>query len=132
VAGRLASRVAGELLSGRRIVVLNAEKAVVSGNRISVLRAWQSRLELSSRVNPINGPIHPRRPDNILRRMVRGMVPKTKTKGKMAMGRLRVYMGVPDAYNGLSTSKFDDALASKPLPLYVTLGEIAKNIGWNG
>jgi large subunit ribosomal protein L13 len=132
VAGRLASRLAGELLSGRRVVVLNAEKAVVSGNRTSVLRAWQSRLELSSRVNPINGPIHPRRPDNILRRMVRGMVPKTKTKGKMAMGRLRVYMGVPDAYTGLSTSQFDDALAPKPLPLYVTLGEIAKNIGWNG
>ena len=85
IAGRLASILAKELISGKRIVVLNADKALVSGRSSSVFRQWQARLEIYSHVNPIYGPIHPRRPDNILRRMVRGMVPKTKTKGRSAM-----------------------------------------------
>jgi large subunit ribosomal protein L13 len=131
IAGRLCSIVARELLSGKRVVVLNAEKALVSGKTQSVFRQWQTRLEIYSHVNPIYGPIHPRRPDNILRRMVRGMVPKTKPSGKTAMGRLRVYMGVPEKYAGIKTSKFDDAMARRPIPQYVTIAQISKNIGWN-
>jgi large subunit ribosomal protein L13 len=132
VAGRLCSIVAKELLSGKKVVVLNAEKALVSGKSDSVFRQWQARLEIYSHVNPIYGPIHPRKPDNILRRMVRGMVPKTKTKGKDAMGRLRVYMGVPEKYAGVKTSTFEDAKARRPIPQYTTIAEISKNIGWSG
>lgn len=132
IAGRLCSIVAKELLSGRRVIVLNAEKAVVSGNSYSVFRQWQARLEIYSHVNPLYGPIHPRKPDNILRRMVRGMVPKTKTKGKDAMSRLRVYMGVPEKFSGVKTSKFEHAMARRPVPQYTTIAEISKNIGWNG
>ena len=75
--------------------MVNAEKALISGSRNSVVTQWKERLEMSSSVNPIYGPIHPRRPDNILRRMVRGMVPRKKPKGVLAMKRLRVYVGVP-------------------------------------
>ncbi len=132
VAGRLSSRVAAEILRGKRIVVLNADKAVISGHRDTVISAWKERLELGSKVNPLYGPLHPRRPDNILRRMVRGMVPKTKPRGKEALGRLRVYIGVPEKYNGVSFTKFDDALATRPLPMYTTLAELSKNIGWSG
>lgn len=132
VAGRLCSKIAAELLSGKRVVVLNAEKAVVSGRRNTVFRLWRERLELYSHVNPIYGPIHPRKPDNILHRMIRGMVPKTKNKGKSAMNRLRVYIGVPDKYASVKTVRFDDALATRPLPLYTTLEEVSKSIGWSG
>jgi large subunit ribosomal protein L13 len=132
IAGRMCSKVAAALLSGKRVVVLNAESALVSGRSSSVFRQWQARLEIYSHVNPIYGPIHPRRPDNIVRRMVRGMVPKTKAKGTSAMGRLRVYMGVPEKYTGVKTSKFEDALARRPLPNYTTIAEISKNIGWSG
>jgi len=131
IAGRLCSIVARELLAGKRVVVLNAEKALVSGKTSSVFRQWQARLEIYSHVNPIYGPIHPRRPDNIVRRMVRGMVPKTKSSGKSAMSRLRVYMGVPEKYASVKTSKFEHAKARRPIPQYVTIAEIAKNIGWN-
>lgn len=132
IAGRLCSIVAKELLSGKRVVVLNAEKALVSGRSRSVFRQWQARLEIYSHVNPIYGPIHPRRPDNILRRMVRGMVPKTKSKGKSAMSHLRVYMGVPERYASVKTSQFDHARARRPIPQYTTIAEISKNIGWSG
>ena len=105
IAGRLCSKVASQILSGKRIVVLNADKALLSGRRESVVEQWKQRLELGSKVNPMYGPLHPRRPDTILRRMVRGMVPKTKTSGKEALSRLRIYIGVPDKYSADTNSK---------------------------
>jgi large subunit ribosomal protein L13 len=132
VAGRLCSVVASEILRGRRVVVLNAEKAVLSGKRDAVIEQWKQRLELGSKVNPMYGPLHPRRPDNIMWRMVRGMVPKTKAKGTMGLKRVRFYMGVPEKYSGVKLTKFDQALATRPLPMYTTIAELAHNIGWSG
>lgn len=132
IAGRLCSRVAAEILRGKRIVVLNSEKAVLSGKRDTVIAEWKQRLELGSKVNPIYGPLHPRRPDNIMWRMVRGMVPKTKPKGTLGLKRLRVYIGVPEKYSGVTLAKFDDAMATRPLPMYTTILELSHNIGWNG
>jgi large subunit ribosomal protein L13 len=132
IAGRMCSIVASEVLRGKRIVVLNAEKAVLSGKRETIVEAWKQRLELGSKVNPIYGPLHPRRPDNIIWRMVRGMVPKTKAKGTMGLKRLRVYIGVPQKYSGVTLSKLDQAMATRPLPMYTTILELSRNIGWNG
>jgi large subunit ribosomal protein L13 len=131
VAGRLSSKVAKLLLSGRRVVVLNAEKSLISGARNSVINEWKERLELSSHVNPIYGPIHPRRPDNILRRMVRGMVPRKKPKGATAMKRLRVYIGVPEDLGQKQLTQFKDTSATRPIPIYVTMKELAVNMGWH-
>ena len=132
IAGRLASKVAKLILSGRRVVVLNAEKSLISGSRNSVMTQWKERLELSSRVNPIYGPIHPRRPDNILRRMVRGMVPRRKPSGLTAMKRLRVYMGVPPDLKAGKLTQFSDTAATRPVPVYVTMADLSKNLGWSG
>ena len=131
IAGRLSSKVAKLIISGKRVVVVNAEKALISGSRTSVVTEWTKKLELSSRVNPIYGPIHPRRPDNILRRMVRGMVPRKKPKGALAMKRLRVYIGVPSEVTGSKMTKFDDTAASRPIPVYVTMADLSKSLGWN-
>ncbi|HEV2138718.1 MAG TPA: 50S ribosomal protein L13 [Nitrososphaerales archaeon] len=131
IAGRLSSKVAKLIISGKRVVVVNAEKALISGSRTSVVTEWTKKLELSSRVNPIYGPIHPRRPDNILRRMVRGMVPRKKPKGALAMKRLRVYVGVPSEVNGSKMTKFEDTAASRPIPVYVTMADLSKSLGWN-
>ena len=131
IAGRLSSKVAKLILSGKKVVVVNAEKALISGSRTSVVYQWKERLELGSKVNPIYGPIHPRRPDNILRRMVRGMVPRKKPKGALAMKRLRVYIGVPAEVQPAKMTKFDDAAATRPIPVYVTMGDLSKSLGWN-
>lgn len=131
IAGRLSSKVAKLLLSGKRVVVVNAEKSLLSGSRTLVVNQWKERLELGSKVNPIYGPIHPRRPDNILRRMVRGMVPRKKPKGAAAMKRLRVYIGVPEAASGVKLTKFDETTATRPIPVYVTMADLSKSLGWN-
>jgi large subunit ribosomal protein L13 len=131
IAGRLSSKIAKLLISGRRVVVVNAEKSLISGSRTSVINQWKERLELSSRVNPIYGPIHPRRPDNILRRMVRGMVPRKKPKGALAMKRLRVYIGVPSGVESSKLTKFEETAATRPVPVYVTMGDLSRSLGWN-
>lgn len=131
VAGRLSSKVAKLILSGRRVVVVNAERAVISGSRTAVINQWKERLELGSKVNPIYGPIHPRRPDNILRRMVRGMVPRKKPKGAAAMKRLRVYIGVPSEVSGSKLTTIEETTASRPTPVYVTVGDLSRSLGWN-
>jgi large subunit ribosomal protein L13 len=131
IAGRLSSKVAKLILSGRRVVVVNAERSLISGSRTSVINQWKERLELSSRVNPIYGPIHPRRPDNILRRMVRGMVPRKKPKGALAMKRLRVYVGIPAEVKATKLTRFEGTTATRPIPVYVTMGDLSKSLGWN-
>ena len=131
IAGRLSSKIAKLVLSGKRVVVVNAEKALISGNRTSVINQWKERLELGSKVNPIYGPIHPRRPDNILRRMIRGMVPRKKPKGATAMKRLRVYIGVPSGLDQSKMTKFEETTATRPIPVYVTMGDLSKSLRWN-
>jgi large subunit ribosomal protein L13 len=131
IAGRLSSRVAKLLISGKRVIVVNAEMALISGSRNSVVMQWKERLELSSRVNPIYGPTHPRRPDNILRRMVRGMVPRKKSKGASAMKRLRVYVGLPLEIRAEKLNRFEDTSATRPASAYVTMLELSNSLGWS-
>lgn len=131
VAGRLASKVAKLILSGRKVIVVNAEKSLISGARTSVINQWKEKLELSSRVNPVYGPIHPRRPDNILRRMVRGMVPRKKPKGASAMKRLRVYIGLPTGVDAAKLTKLEETTATRPVPVYVTMADLSHSLGWN-
>ena len=69
--------------------------------------------------NPIHGPFHPRRPDTILSKMVRGMVPKRKPDGIGAFKRLRVYMGVPEDMRGANMKSFDDSKITKPESYYI-------------
>lgn len=130
IAGRLASIVAKRLLEGWRVVVVNTEKILISGKMSSIRREWEARLEISSVTNPKHGPFHPRRPDTIFARMVRGMIPRKKAKGKAALKRLRTYIGVPEEYKNAEKTTFKEAMITKPEAYYVSLGEIAKLIGW--
>jgi len=131
IAGRLCSYVAKMLLKGNDVVILNAEKAMLSGDRYSTIRQWHEYLEIGSITNPIHGPFHARRPDRIITRMVRGMVPKQKPKGVSAMKRLRVYIGVPKNYEGVKSKEFEDAKIRKPVSYYTSVHDLAKLIGWH-
>jgi large subunit ribosomal protein L13 len=132
IAGRICSRVSKILLQGKRVSIVNAEKAMLSGNKYATIEAYKKNLEVSSATNPIHGPFHPRRPDTILTRMVRGMLPKRKSNGKVALKKLRVYNGIPEKLKKADFETFDDCKISKSPSYYVTMGEIAKQIGWKG
>ncbi len=131
VAGRLASRVAKLLLEGKNVYVVNIEKAVITGRRERVLRDFMNRLAIKSNVNPRrHGPFKPRSPEGIFRRMVRGMLPRRKPKGKEAIRRLRVYRGLPNEFKEKDKVKFEDTNYRENAYGYITLYELSKLIGW--
>ncbi len=132
IAGRMCSHVSKLLLQGNRVAIVNAEKAMLSGNRYKVIEQYKEHLEINSVTNPIHGPFHPRRPDTILSKMVRGMVPKQKTTGIEAFQRLRVYIGVPEEMKAAKMQSFEDSRITKPEAYYISMGDVAKQIGWKG
>ncbi len=132
ISGRLCSKVSKLLLQGNRVSVVNAEKVMVSGNRYEVIESYKKRLEVSSVTNPINGPFHPRRPDTIITKMIRGMVPKRKSSGIQSFKRLRVYIGIPDELKNSTMKTFDDTKITRQESFYISMSDVAKQIGWKG
>lgn len=132
IAGRMCSHVSKLLLQGNRVTIVNAEKAMLSGNRYKTIDLYKEHLEINSVTNPIHGPFHPRRPDTILSKMVRGMVPKRKSSGITAFKLLRVYIGVPEEIKSAKMESFADSKIRKPESYYISVGEVAKQIGWKG
>jgi large subunit ribosomal protein L13 len=132
IAGRMCSHVSKLLLKGNKVSIVNAEKAMLSGNRYKTIELYKEHLEINSVTNPIHGPFHPRRPDTMLTKMVRGMVPKQKTTGIEAFQRLRVYIGVPEEMKNAKMQSFEDSKITKPESYYITVGDVAKQIGWKG
>jgi large subunit ribosomal protein L13 len=130
VAGRLASVVAKQLLLGEYVIIINAEKAVLSGNRHSLITEYKERLGIRTRSAPWKGPLHPRQPHGILHRIVRGMVPWKKARGKEAMKRLRVYTGAPEDLKIKRRLELPEFERKGRRTVY--LGEIARELGWSG
>ena len=127
ILGRMASIIAKRLLQGEAIIVVNAEKAVISGRRLSRVREAKAFLEVG---HPRKGPFHPRSPDRIVRRTVRGMLPRRKPKGQQAYKRLRVLLSVPKGFESKELQTIPDAKAEKLRCPYVSVGELARDIGW--
>ena len=128
IVGRMCSKVAKRLLNGEEVIILNAEKAVFSGKKKSKVLEAHIFLEVGA---PERGPFHYRRPDRFLKKTVRGMVPYRLPKGKNAYKRLKVFMGVPIEYKDETMITFDEAQSINLKGPHFTLGELAKEIGWN-
>lgn len=132
IMGRLASVIARKLLEGNRVVVVNVEKIVISGNKRSVVREYKEMLEIGTLRNPMRGPKHFRRPDNIFKDVVRGMLPKNNYRGREALKRLKVYIGFPEEFKRYKPISVPEADAGRLGRKYVLLGEVAREIGWKG
>lgn len=133
ILGRLASRVAKLLLDGKKVIVFNAEKAVLSGDKGRIVEKFRVRYARRTLKNPEKlGHREPRTPHGILRKAIRGMLPRKKPKGREAFKRLRVYSGMPEIPEGAKIVSFEDASYTKLGKGYVYLGEIAKIFGWKG
>jgi large subunit ribosomal protein L13 len=127
IIGRLASHVAKRLLLGESITIVNAEKAIISGKRKSVVRETKDFLRVGG---TRWSPKHPRRPDTMLRRTIRGMLPRNKHRGKMAYRRLKVFVGIPKKFEGKPMETVKGAHMGKLKGPYVELGDLARELGW--
>jgi large subunit ribosomal protein L13 len=124
IAGRLASLAAKELLKGRHVYIVNAEKAVISGDPKHTIRSVKEKVD---RGDPYHGPFYPRRPDELLKRSVRGMLPK-KPRGAEALKRLRVFISVPDELRGREFTRLE-AARNRLKGKYIELGKVSERVG---
>lgn len=126
VLGRAASLIAQRLLKGEHIVIVNSEKAVVTGSRQNVLAFYTAN---RARGSKRTGPHYPRYPDRIFRRTVRGMLPHLKTRGREALDRLEVYIGVPTGLAQVTRGTIEGAKARPALRSPITLEEVTRLLG---
>lgn len=130
ILGRLASVVASRLIQGEKVAVINAEKAVITGNKNSIISIYKSKLQIRTHTDPSKGPFHYRRPDRIVKRTIRGMLPWKKPKGKAAYKRLRVYIGVPEYLKQAQVQTIPHAHIKKSDSAYITVESLSNEIGW--
>jgi large subunit ribosomal protein L13 len=131
IAGRLASNVAKLLLQGQRVTVVNCEKIMMSGKRETQIREYREFLEINSIINYKHGPVHYRRPDTMMAKMIRQMLPfDRKPSGKLAFARLRTYIGAPNNTKPIEKIQFEKALITRAASNYTPLAEICRVIGW--
>ncbi|KYH26742.1 50S ribosomal protein L13 [Halalkalicoccus paucihalophilus] len=125
ILGRVASQVAEAALSGQRVAVVNAESAVITGNDDDIMSVYQKRAEVGSD----RGPYYPKRPDGLMKRAIRGMIPYKTTRGREAFENVRVYVGNPHDRDAevLEGTSLDRLSHIK----FVQLGEVSENLGAN-
>ena len=106
VLGRLASQVA-VLLRGKHkpifaphvdtgdfVIVINADKVALSGNKLEQKRAYRHSGYPGGMHSVSYGELMEKRPDRIVEKAVRGMLPKNSL-GRKTLRKLKVYAG-PD------------------------------------
>jgi len=129
ILGRVSSKVAQRVLDGETVAVVNAERAVITGNEEATMETYHTRAELGSD----SGPYYPKRPDRIFKRAIRGMLPYKTEDGREALSNVRVYVGNPyerdeDAETVVLDGTSLDRLSNIK---FTTLGDISESLGAN-
>jgi len=125
VAGRLSSWVAKKALEGKDVVVVNSEKAIIIGSKRDIIMDFSAKY---ARGEMYRGPFYPRMPDQILRRIIRGMLPYNKARGRIAFRRVKTYIGVPPGISLKDCIKLEEAMVHGARKC-LTLGEISIRLG---
>ena len=128
VIGRLASLVAKRLLSGENIIIINAEKGLISGNPGDITKKYLQRYHIKTKSNPLKGPFHPRKPDQIIKKTVRGMLPYGKARGKEAYKRLKVFPNFPSVFQDQKIESLAETKRNNPKSPYISLAELYSKI----
>ncbi len=127
ILGRMASTVAKRLLDGEEINIINAEKAIISGRKDTTFDRYKRYIDRGSREF---GPRFPRRPDQIIARTIRGMIPHTRMTGREAYNRLKVYIGVPPELGKEQAGTVEEASITRlSTSNYTVLGDLSKRLG---
>jgi len=128
--GRIAAVAAKSALKGEDVVILNAEKIIITGNPKQILEKYKARRSVKNKADPEKSPKWPRRPDMLVRRIVRGMLPYDKKTGRLAYKKIKVFMGIPSEFS----SKIGEAVKME-MPtnnVHITINELSRELGWYG
>ncbi len=126
--GRVLAFSAKKLQEGEDVVVVNAEKTVISGNPEKIVARYFAKRGITNKNNPEHAPKFPVRPDLFLKKALRGMLPKKKASGKKAREKFKAFLGMPKEFEGKAQKfyKTSDDLSIS----FISLGEVCKKLGW--
>lgn len=136
VVGRLSSFAAKKALLGEEVIVVNAEKAIISGKKEFIIQSELDKFHRRNKASPLRGPFHYKKPDRFLRKKIRGMLPYKRTRGREALSRVMVYTGAPKdeimRKHNIDLDKAKIQALDKANTIHnnhMTVGEICKAIG---
>jgi len=133
--GRLLAYAAKKALGGDEVLIVNAEKAILSGKKEKIFQKNLDKGDIKNSGNYTKGPFHQKRPDRFVRKAVRGMLPYDKPRGVQAFKRITVYIGVPEneikeKHNiDVKKEKIQELNFKKNFEEYVTVEELCRFIG---
>jgi len=133
IMGRLASTVAKHLMMGTRIIVLRCERIVMSGHLIRNKLKMKYFRNKKMNTNPRRGPFQYLAPSRMFYRVVRGMIPHKKPKGKRMLALFNCYDGCPPRYQHIRKVRVIPAfrhLRLDPNRPYTSLGRLMTTFGW--
>jgi len=131
--GRLASKVAKEILRGQRVVVVRCEALNLSGSQFRNNIKYHEFLNKSNNTNPRRNFKHYKSPSRMFWRSLRGMLPHKTPKGKAALDRLKVFEGIPFPYDHKKRMVVPEALKVLRMKSHrnsCVLGDLAAQNGW--
>jgi len=136
IMGRVASQVAEKALDGQTVAVVNAERAVITGREEQIMAKYEKRVDIGDD----NKYFYPKRPDGILKRAIRGMLPHKKQRGRDAFENVRTYVGNPYSEDGAGSSQQQttEAVVLEGTSLdrlsnikFVSLADVSEQLGAN-
>ena len=120
--GRLSSYAAKQALQGREVIILNSEKAIITGKKIGIVKAYKEKRSKGG--TAMRGPNFPGTAERIVKRTIRGMLPNYRTgRGRVALKRIKCYVGMPKEFE---SGKKISAGREKTTGKMVRVKEIAK------
>jgi len=118
VLGRLSSFVAKKVLSGKEVVVVNSEKAIVVGREKDIFETYKRKRARGG--SSQKGPFFPSQAERILKRTIRDMLPYKKGRGREALKRVKCYTGMPEEFKDKPKIKSSGKRSG------ISLGKISK------
>jgi len=108
VVGRLGSYAAKELLKGKSVRLINVEKAIISGNKKNVLEKIQSLRAKGG--SSQKGPKISKDPEKLVKRMIRGMLPRYNARGRQAYKNLKCYASTSQELKSMKQEDLNNAI----------------------
>ena len=126
ILGRFATVAAKKALMGEKVVIVNCEKAMITGDKYKIFSSYKERKDRGT----FKGPFMPRLADRFVKRAIRGMLPYKQPKGKVAFDNIKCHIGVPKSVEGKEFEKIANAEISRlTTQKYVAVREVCKNLG---
>lgn len=122
VVGRLASFAAKQAIYGKNVIIVNSEKAKIIGSPAVIIERFRARSRLGRGVQ--KGPLISKKPSELMRRAIRGMLERKRARGLAAFKRVKCYEQIPLQY----TNKEKLNVETKEAIKFITLAQLSKHL----